>query len=491
MTLARVNAIALPCANLSAYLRVDIGRRLTSFDGKPMSFDPNNDQFNESPFEEPPLKKGDTRPTQTVPAVNMQGDGGGGIGRVLMLVIALGASGIALAAIALLVLSGDDNDTPTPQVVQVTRETPRSILPTATTPPQPTEGPQPAPTEIEATEAIDVQPDLSAATVFSAAAAQTLLDQPLSQTVADEATTSSSTGAFRIGNGSLNPFTIIPDRPRDTMEQYTVVQGDTIDTIANRFGLQSETIAWSNPRSIIQVLRPGDVLQIPPMDGVYEFAQGIERTLGDYAEQFNVDVQTVLNHPVNREIANLPVDSVPPSGTPIFFPGGEAELIVWRAEIEVSNSGGGGGGGGVPTVRFQPGQPGDCGNVVISGGTAWTNPMPNGYTITRGYSPAHPGIDLAAPTGTPIYAANGGVVIFSGWNSYGYGNMVAIIHGPTMTVYGHMNTLPVVGCEQWVDAGALIGYVGSTGNSSGPHLHFEIRSGANYSAGNPSATIGF
>jgi len=234
------------------------------------------------------------------------------------------------------------------------------------------------------------------------------------------------------------------------------------------------------------------VLVIPPEDGVFQYTQGIQRTLRDYAEQFNVGVEDVLNHPVNRDIANLPADDVPPSGTPIFFPGGEAELIVWRAEIEVDSGGSsGGGGGGVPTVRFQPGQPGDCGAVPISGGTAWQNPMPGGYTITRGYTPAHPGIDLAAPKGTPIYAANGGVVIFSGWNSYGYGNMVAIIHGPNMTVYGHMDQLPSVGCGQWVDAGGLIGVVGSTGNSSGPHLHFEIRSGPSYTAGNPAATIGF
>jgi len=442
---------------------------------------------------EPPLKDGDTRPTQTVPAVNTGGDGR----RMLLLVGGLAAFGLVLTLLAIVALSGNGGDDDTseerPEVMEVTREAPPTsppavdpVEPTAPTTdadaasvPEPTIGP---PTET-------VSDNTGTTSEFSFEAAQNLLDQPLTQTIAEADPVGS---ALRIDGANLNPFTIIPDRPRDTLEQYTVVQGDTIDGIANRFGLESETIAWSNPRRIIQVMRPGDVLIVPPEDGVFVYAQGIERTLSDYAEQYKVEVQAVLNHPVNRDIANLPPNQVPPSGTPIFFPGGEAELIVWRAEIEVSGgSGGDGGGGGVPTVRFQPGQPGDCGAVPISGGTAWQNPMPSGYTITRGYSPAHPGIDLAAPPGTAITAANGGVVIFSGWNSYGYGNMVAIIHGPNMTVYGHMLETPSVGCGQWVDAGSIIGLVGSTGNSSGPHLHFEIRSGPSYTAGNPAATIGF
>ncbi|RMG80980.1 MAG: M23 family metallopeptidase, partial [Chloroflexi bacterium] len=114
-----------------------------------------------------------------------------------------------------------------------------------------------------------------------------------------------------------------------------------------------------------------------------------------------------------------------------------------------------------------------CGTVNPSGGSFWTNPLPNG-TFVRGYSSYHPGLDLAAPTGTPIYAANSGPVVYAGWNNWGYGNLVVLAHGPFMTVYGHMQNI-LVRCGETVVAGQQIGTVGSTGQSTGPHLHFEIR----------------
>jgi len=87
----------------------------------------------------------------------------------------------------------------------------------------------------------------------------------------------------------------------------------------------------------------------------------------------------------------------------------------------------------------------------------------------------HPGIDIGMDTGTPIAAAKRGVVSFAGWNDGGYGNFVIIDHGDgTATAYAHQSR---IGCSvgQVVAQGQTIGYVGSTGNSTGPHLHFEIR----------------
>ena len=123
-------------------------------------------------------------------------------------------------------------------------------------------------------------------------------------------------------------------------------------------------------------------------------------------------------------------------------------------------------------IAFDPGSPYSCGSVS-GGGTAWVNPLPNG-TYVRGYYAGHSGIDVAAPVGSPIYAANGGPVLYAGWNNWGYGRAVVIGHGPWSTLYGHMNNI-AVRCGQVVGAGQVVGYVGSTGNSSGPHLHFEIR----------------
>ena len=86
----------------------------------------------------------------------------------------------------------------------------------------------------------------------------------------------------------------------------------------------------------------------------------------------------------------------------------------------------------------------------------------------------HEGIDIGAATGTPIYAAAGGTVIYAGWES-GYGNLTVIDHGNGLaTAYGHQSKIAVSN-GQTVSRGQLIGYVGSTGHSTGPHLHFEVR----------------
>jgi len=134
--------------------------------------------------------------------------------------------------------------------------------------------------------------------------------------------------------------------------------------------------------------------------------------------------------------------------------------------------------------------PGSCGTVQNPGGGAfWGRPMtPGSYTITRGYSGVHTGIDLAAPVGTPVFAANSGVVVFAGWSTFGYGNTVVLAHGPFLTLYGHLSQINVR-CAQLVGVGQPIGGVGNTGNSTGPHLHFEIRDG--FTPRDPSATVGF
>jgi murein DD-endopeptidase MepM/ murein hydrolase activator NlpD len=86
----------------------------------------------------------------------------------------------------------------------------------------------------------------------------------------------------------------------------------------------------------------------------------------------------------------------------------------------------------------------------------------------------HEGIDIGVPYGTPIHAAASGTVIYCGWEE-GYGNLTAIDHGGNLaTAYGHQSSI-VVSCGQQVSQGQLIGYVGSTGHSTGPHLHFEVR----------------
>jgi murein DD-endopeptidase MepM/ murein hydrolase activator NlpD len=92
----------------------------------------------------------------------------------------------------------------------------------------------------------------------------------------------------------------------------------------------------------------------------------------------------------------------------------------------------------------------------------------------RRWGRSHNSVDIANSIGTPVYAAEPGKVIFSGRSS-GYGNLIKISHGGGLvTYYGHLNSR-AVSSGQSVDRGQLIGYMGNTGNSTGPHLHFEVR----------------
>ncbi len=133
-----------------------------------------------------------------------------------------------------------------------------------------------------------------------------------------------------------------------------------------------------------------------------------------------------------------------------------------------------------------PGSPGSGKTIT----TRFQSPLPAGsYRVSSGFGPRkapvtgdwtrgstnHQGVDLAAPAGTPISAAADGIVTFAGYGR-GYGWMVTIRHADgSETRYGHMRSAPPVRVGQAVAAGARIGAVGSTGNSSGPHLHFEVR----------------
>jgi len=89
----------------------------------------------------------------------------------------------------------------------------------------------------------------------------------------------------------------------------------------------------------------------------------------------------------------------------------------------------------------------------------------------------HWGIDVAGDLNDPLYAVDSGVVVYAGWNDWGYGNVIAIDHGNGFqSLYAHLESLNV-GCLAYVTQGDVIGYMGSTGNSSGPHLHFELLNG--------------
>jgi murein DD-endopeptidase MepM/ murein hydrolase activator NlpD len=288
------------------------------------------------------------------------------------------------------------------------------------------------------------------------------------------------------GSGTLrrnpSPLTILPARSRSEVITYAVQPNDTLQSIAERFGLQQSTIIWSNDRFYVNAMRIGLELNILPVDGVYHRVDE-PQTIRSIAEMYEVDPYAIIDSEFNNLYGVTP-DVILPEGLFVVVPGGtgSTEPIYWDPGI-VMTSGesevrGSGVVAGTQRALFALGDPGSCGEQIVSGGSAPVNPpIYRNYRITQDYSWTHGGIDLAVPEGTPVFAAGGGTVIFKGWSTWGYGYTVVIAHGGTLSIYGHLNGA-FVGCGEVVTPGQNIAVTGNSGRSSGPHLHFEIRGAA-------------
>jgi hypothetical protein len=278
-------------------------------------------------------------------------------------------------------------------------------------------------------------------------------------------------GIFRLA--SLN--TSIPTRPRVNVITYTVALGDTIFGIADMFSLKPETILWANSSILLDNphrLQVGQVINILPVNGTYhKWSAGED--LQKVAEFYGVDPMDVIEWPGNPfDILepNLANPDIPP-GTMLIIPGGKREMVDYGPpRIPRDN----------PAVARTYG-PGHCGVLMdgIIGDGIFIWPTSEHWLSGYDYSPEtnHYGIDIAGDTGYPIWAADDGVVVYAGWSNSGYGNLVVIDHGNDwQSLYAHLDTI-FVGCGDSVYQGATIATMGSTGNSSGPHLHFELMYG--------------
>ncbi len=309
--------------------------------------------------------------------------------------------------------------------------------------------------------------------VQSTAAAPALAAMPGAASLANAAPLdSSAAGILRQANIHTN----VPERARNDIVTYTVQAGDTVSGIADKYGLQPKTIFAAN-FDLLQddphLLQPGQVLKILPADGViWEWLGGVP--FSQWAAYFKVQPQDILNYPPNHldpaAIAD-PANPNIPTGTYLIVPGGFYQYHTP---------------GGLPLgitrsnpASAQVGGAGAC--PAVSGGAVGTGtfvyPTDRHYLSGFDYSEKtnHLGIDLAANLGDNIYAADGGVVVYAGANSYGYGNMIMIDHGTGFqTLYAHLSAI-FVSCDQNVTQGQTIGAAGATGHASGPHLHFEVR----------------
>jgi hypothetical protein len=268
--------------------------------------------------------------------------------------------------------------------------------------------------------------------------------------------------------------TILPARPRFDVVSYTVEQGDTIFGIAEKFNLKPSTLLWGNYMTLQDnphFLKPGMELNILPQDGTY-YQWTAADGLNGVAKYFKVTPEEIINWPGNRlDAATLGDFSKPniPPGTMLFVPGGTREFITWSAPRITRSD---------PAVArvLGPGYCGTIGDGAVGTGTfIW--PAPQHHISGYNYSPEtnHAAIDIGGYVGEAIFASDNGVVVYSGWNDHGYGYMVVIDHGGWQTLYAHLSAINAI-CGQSVYQGDVIGALGSTGNSSGPHLHFEMRS---------------
>lgn len=270
--------------------------------------------------------------------------------------------------------------------------------------------------------------------------------------------------------------TDFPSHPRDEITTYTVEKGDTIFGIADKFGLTPVTIILCNRYTLTGLpenLSPGTVLNIPPMDGViYKWETG--NGLNGVAEFYGVTPDVIIDWPGNDlDRATLGDLSLPniPVGKSLFIPGGVAETIDYLPQVTRDT----------PAVATSYGE-GYCGVITQGAFGSGTFIWPSTANYLSGYdwSSIHHGIDIAGDIGNAIFASDTGVVVYSGWNDNGYGYLIILDHGNGwQTVYAHLSEIYAY-CGQSVNQGDIIAGMGSTGNSSGPHLHFEIRQNGGY-----------
>ena len=234
---------------------------------------------------------------------------------------------------------------------------------------------------------------------------------------------------------------------------YTVRSGDSLSQIAEMFDVTANTILWANDLPRASAISPGDTLVILPIAGVRHVVKTGD-TLASIAKKYDGNVEEIISFNQLDDAASLT------AGGTLVIPGGAMQA----APVKVVTS-------AKPTKTTS-------GSTLVSAGN-FVNPAP-GAIKTQGLH-GYNAVDLAAGVGTAIRAAAAGEVIVAksnGWNG-GYGNYIVIKHSNgVQTLYAHLSRVDV-GVGATVASGQVMGAIGMTGKSTGPHLHFEVRGGKN------------
>jgi len=298
---------------------------------------------------------------------------------------------------------------------------------------------------------------------------QTIINMPLSQAVNSPEPTDNKTAsnksiidgyAFTNENNSLDGSLNTEDNTSsDQISLYTVRKGDTIPAVAKMFGVTPNTIYWANDLKAGAAIKPDQVIIILPITGIkYTVKKG--DTVDLLAKKFKSDVGDIVSFNSVDTAVGLTI------GQEIIIPNAEVEVVAAKATKTKS--------GKTP--------PNSSSKSSSSDTTGYFKRPINGGIKTQGIH-GNNGIDLASFGGAniPILAAADGTVIISrsgGWNG-GYGNYIVIKHSNGMqTLYGHLSENSVSAGDR-VSQGQQIGRMGSTGDSTGVHLHFEVRGGRN------------
>lgn len=248
---------------------------------------------------------------------------------------------------------------------------------------------------------------------------------------------------------------ISTNRPRSNIVDYKVQGGDTLESISKKFGVSTDTIRWANDDIKDDVIKPGETIKIPPVSGVvHKVASG--DNIYTIAKKYRVDAQKIVNFPFN-DFADLETFSLTP-GQVLYVPDG----VIEQAKPNYS------GGYEQRATSAQIAQ-GARGN----GQFLWpTNGIITQYPVFY-----HMAFDIANNAMPPVVAADSGTAEYVGCINWGYGCHIIINHGNGYkTLYGHLSSFSI-SAGQSVGKGQQIGVMGSTGRSTGIHLHFEIRQG--------------
>ncbi len=304
---------------------------------------------------------------------------------------------------------------------------------------------------------VSARAQVESATVVGNSQTINLLEAPIKSGKEEPELLFSSDGAVANESGPSGMMADLYDeRSSDTkITTYVVKQGETVSGIAAKFKVSVNTILWSNDIKKASLVKPGMELVILPVTGVkHKVAKG--DTIQSIAKKYGADASDVENYNGLDGNAGLKV------GETVIVPDGEVKVA--------------------PSKPSSPSKPVKI-PANIAGGTDvsgyFMRPAPGARV--RGIEPGHYGVDIDGETGDPIYAAADGIVSVSKKGGYngGFGSYVALDHNNgTQTLYAHMSSV-LVSAGDSVKKGQAIGLIGSTGRSTGSHLHFEVHGARN------------